>query len=79
MKLKLAVHMPLCGNYGNILSHIFGKNFVKVTALLKELLKSWFDEIFFGESNFFLFPHCDMQREDKKTTCKSCMQMPHMH
>ena len=36
-----------CGNYGNSLSGIFGKNFVKVTVLLNKLLKSWFDEIFF--------------------------------
>ena len=36
-----------CGNYGNSLSHYFGKNFVKVTYLLKKILKSWFDEIFF--------------------------------
>ena len=28
-----------CGNFGNLLSHIFGKNFVKVTCLLKKLLK----------------------------------------
>ena len=31
---------------GNLLSRIFGKNFVKVTVLLKKLLHSWFDEIF---------------------------------
>ena len=35
-----------CGNYGNSLSRIFRKNFVKVTVLLNRLLKSWFDEIF---------------------------------
>ena len=35
-----------CGNYGNSLSRIFVKNFVKVTVLLSKLLKSWFDEIF---------------------------------
>ena len=29
-----------CGNYGNFLSSIFGKNLVKVTVLLR----SWFDE-----------------------------------
>ena len=35
-----------CGNYRNSLSRIFGKNFVKVTVLLNNLLlKSWFDEI----------------------------------
>ena len=33
------------GNYGNLLSHILCKNFVKVTVLLKKLLNSWFDEI----------------------------------
>ena len=36
-----------CGNYGNLLSHIFDENFVKPTFFLKELLKSWFPEIFF--------------------------------
>ena len=37
-----------------ILSCIFGKNFVKVTVLLNQLLKSWFDEIFFWwESTLF--------------------------
>ena len=41
------VSEPQCGNYGNSLSRIFGKNFVKVTILLNKLLKSWFDEIFF--------------------------------
>ena len=34
---------------GNLLLRIFGKNFVKVTVLLKKLLKSWFDEIFCDE------------------------------
>ena len=36
--------------YGNLLTchtYIFGRNFVKITFLLKKLLKSWFDEIFF--------------------------------
>ena len=36
-----------CGNYGNSLSCIFGKNFEKATVLLNKLLKSWFDEIIF--------------------------------
>ena len=40
-----------------ILSHIFGKNFVKVTFSLKNLLKSWFDEFFFSEREFHVFPH----------------------
>ena len=29
------------------LTHYFGKTFVKATVLLKKLLNSWFDEIFF--------------------------------
>ena len=36
-----------CGNCGNSLSHFSDKNFVKVTFLVKKLLKSWFHEIFF--------------------------------
>ena len=30
-----------CGNYGNLLSHIFGKTFVKVKVLLKKLLSKY--------------------------------------
>ena len=43
------------GNYGNSLSRIFSKNFVKVTVLLIKLLKSWFDEIFLVRENFSFF------------------------
>ena len=51
-----------CGNNGNLLSsHIFGKNFVKITFLLKKLLESWFDEFFLSDSKIFIFPHCDTQ------------------
>ena len=46
---------------------IFGKNFVKLTFLLKKLLNSWFDEIFLDESKFFIFPHGEFQ-----TTWKFC-------
>ena len=46
-----------CGNYGNSLSRIFGKNVVKVTVLLSKLLKSWFDEIFLWW-DFLVFPRC---------------------
>ena len=35
------------GNYGTLLSLYFGKNIVKPMYLLKKLLNSWFDEIFF--------------------------------
>ena len=44
-----------CGNYCDLVSHIFGKNFVKLTVLLKKLLKSWFDEIFFWWDQIFRF------------------------
>ena len=47
--------------YGNFLSIIFGKNFVKLTVLLNKLLKSWFDELFFGEKKFLVFPHCTVK------------------
>ena len=35
-----AVCFAQCGNYGNSLSRIFGKNSMKVTVLLNKLLKS---------------------------------------
>ena len=42
------------------LSHFFGKNFVKVTVLLKKLLDSWFDEFFFPvRENFSFFYSVD--------------------
>ena len=44
---------PQCGNYGNSLSRIFGKNFVKVTVLLSDLTK-----YLFSESKFPWFPQC---------------------
>ena len=44
-----------------ILSPIFGKNFVKVTDLLKLLVKRWFDEILFGEREFLVFLHAVSQ------------------
>ena len=51
-------HRAQCGNCCAIVSYIFGKNFVKVTFILKKSLKSYFDENFFGETKFFTFPHC---------------------
>ena len=44
-----------CGNSTNSLSHIFSKNLVKITFLLKKSLKSWFHEIFFIEWEFLIF------------------------
>ena len=43
------------GNYGNLLSRIFGKNFVKAMVLLKKLLNSWFDESFVSVRENFSF------------------------
>ena len=53
-------HTVLCDKCINPLSHFFRKNFVKVTFSLKNLLKSWFDEFFFSERKFHVFPHCGM-------------------
>ena len=44
-----------CGIYRNSFSRIFGKNFVKVTLLLKKLLTSWIDETFLLRENFSFF------------------------
>ena len=46
---------PHCGNCRNSLSHFFPKNFVKAMVLLKKLLNSWFDEIFFQWERIFRF------------------------
>ena len=35
----------------SVLSHFFGKNFVKATFLLEKLLNRWFDEIFLVRVN----------------------------
>ena len=52
---------PQCGNNRNLLSRFFGKNFVKTTNLLKKSLNSWFDETFFSESKFLVFPQCALK------------------
>ena len=54
-----------CGNFG-IFVHLFGKNFVKITFLLKKLLKHRFDEILFHTmvqhsveiTEISIFPQC---------------------
>ena len=54
-----------------ILANIFVKALLLVIVL--KLLKSWFHEIFLGESNFHVFPHCDIycvqERNDKMIIC----------
>ena len=45
----------LCGNYANSLSYIFGKHFVKVTGLLKKLMKVDLTKFFsVKKSKFFI-------------------------
>ena len=43
------------GNCCDLVSHIFGKNFVKLMFLLKILVKSWFDEKFLWWDQIFHF------------------------
>ena len=38
--MRKMVRVSQCGNYGNLLSLFFGKNFVKITILLTKLLNS---------------------------------------
>ena len=38
--------LPQCGNYRNLLSNFFDKNFVKATFSLKNTLKSWYHATF---------------------------------
>ena len=47
-------YVPQCRNCRNSLSHFYRKNFVKAMVLLN----SWFDEIYFSEREFLVFPHC---------------------
>ena len=51
-----------------IISHFFGRNFVKAPFSLKKLLKSWFHEIFFRReriSHFYTlcYVHCEAEIE----------------
>ena len=55
LRKNCGIVIAQCGNYGNLLSHFLAKNFVKITFLLKKILKSWFDEFFDGWQ--FIFPH----------------------
>ena len=53
------VHFAQCGNYGNLLSRFFDKNFVKTTHLVDSLnkpLKSWLDGKKFWWEQIFHFP-----------------------
>ena len=51
----MSVSEILIGLRGNSLWRIFGKNFVKVTVSLNNLLKSWFHENFWSRVNFSFF------------------------
>ena len=50
-----------CGNYGNLLSTLFDKNYVKTMVILKKFLNRWFDEIFFRLDKIYHFSHCEKQ------------------
>ena len=69
------------GNYKNSLSHFFDKTFVKVTALLKELLKRWFHEIFFSVRKNFSSIRLSISAHIVKITilsrifCQKCVQI----
>ena len=54
-KMNNQICCTQCGDYGNFLSHFFGKTFVKATFLLKKLLNRWFDEFFLVRVNFSSF------------------------
>ena len=52
------VHSAQCGNYTNLLSHFFGKNFVKPIILLKRVdLTKYF---LVRARVFFILPHCTL-------------------
>ena len=58
----VSTHIQQCGKYGNLLSsHFFGKNFVKVTAILKKLQTVHLTKFFVCESKFLSFTHCSAQ------------------
>ena len=50
-----SIQASQCGNCGNTLSYLLDKNFVKLTFLLKKLLKSWFHDFFSLRENFSFF------------------------
>ena len=75
---KFTLTHSQCGNCRNSLSHFFGKNFVKATFLLKKLVKRWFDEIFFGESKFFILPHCGFQLRLILIVCHDSRSKPNL-
>ena len=56
LKVSSILHAQ-CGNYRNLLSYFFDKNFVKGKVLLEKLLKSRFRKIFFDESEIHDFSH----------------------
>ena len=67
----------MCGNYRNfLLSQLIAIFYPKfresnVFTKLKNLLNSWFDEIFFfGESKFIIFPHLEFQCQFYKCALK---------
>ena len=60
-----------CGNYGNLVSHFFGKNFVKATVLLNKSLELIRRNIFSVRPNlsFFHTVHCAPQCGKREIHC----------
>ena len=54
-----------CGNCRHSLSHFFSLKFRESNGFINKLLNSWFDEIFFSDREFHVFPHCG--KVDKNT------------
>ena len=68
-KIQSLLHSAQCGNCRHSLSHFFRKIFVKAMVVLKKLLKCWFNEIFFSEREFYVFPHCAVCVEITEIYC----------
>ena len=47
-----------CGNYGNLLSHMFDKKIRESNGYTKEITRVDFTKFLFSESEFIIFPHC---------------------
>ena len=68
------VRMPKCENYGNLLSHFFGKSFVTRSFYQwNYYINSFFDEIFLGESRFIIVPYCGctLHTVEKREFCNT--------
>ena len=56
------LYLTQCGNYGNLLSRLFERNFVKATFPTKEVTKMLISRNILSLSKFLGFPHCALFR-----------------